>query len=122
MTKCKFYSECKNQQLLWDLHAGIARDEKNPVAIMDLYAGIATNEDYQQFFVTYMRVLKGMQNASYYGLLWGYCNDCKMPVAIFGLICEYCIFENGLMEFIIENDVGIIRLKCVDCFKNLQVM
>jgi hypothetical protein len=46
MTKCKFYSECKNQQLLWDLHAGIARDEKNPVAIMDLYAGIATNEDY----------------------------------------------------------------------------
>jgi hypothetical protein len=26
------------------------------------------------------------------------------------------------MEFIIENDVGIICLKCVDCFKNLQVM
>jgi hypothetical protein len=31
-----------------------------------------------------------------------------MPVAIFGLICKYCILENGLMEFIIENDVGIL--------------
>jgi hypothetical protein len=50
------------------------------------------------------------------GLKWGYCNECKMLVAIFGLICGYCIFENGLMEFIIENDVGIICLKCVDCF------
>jgi hypothetical protein len=26
------------------------------------------------------------------------------------------------MEFIIENDVGIICLKCVYCFKTLQVM
>jgi hypothetical protein len=26
------------------------------------------------------------------------------------------------MEFIIENDVGIICLKCMDCFKSLQVM
>jgi hypothetical protein len=56
------------------------------------------------------------------GLLWGYCNECKMHVAIFGLICGYCIFENGLMEFIIENDVGIICLKCVDYFKSFQVM
>jgi hypothetical protein len=31
-------------------------------------------------------------------------------------------FLNGLMELIIENDVGIICLKCVDCFKSLQVM
>jgi hypothetical protein len=54
--------------------------------------------------------------AAIMGLLWGYCNECKMHVAIFGLIFEYCIFENGLMEFIIENDVGIICLKCVDCF------
>ncbi len=30
-----------------------------------------------------------------------------------GPICRYCIFENGLMESIIENDVGIICLKCV---------
>ncbi len=43
MPKCKFYSECKNQQLLWDLYAGIARDAKNPVAIWELYAGIARN-------------------------------------------------------------------------------
>ncbi len=56
------------------------------------------------------------------GLICGYCNECKMPTAILGLICGYCIFENLLMEFIIENDVGIICLKCVYCFKTLQVM
>ncbi len=51
MTKCKFYNECKNQQLLWDL-----------------YAGIATNEECQRLFVPYMWVLQGMQNANgYYG-------------------------------------------------------
>ncbi len=42
------------------------------------------------------------------GLICRYCNECKMHVAIVELICRYCIFENGLMEFIIENDVGII--------------
>jgi hypothetical protein len=42
-----------------------------------------------------------------------FCNECKKPTTIMGPICGYCIFENGLMEFIIENDVGII------CFKNL---
>jgi hypothetical protein len=45
-----------------------------------------------------------------------------MPVAISGLICKYCILENGLVEFIIESDVGIICLKCVDYFKSLQVI
>jgi hypothetical protein len=60
--------------------------------------------------------------AAIMGLIWGYCNECKMHVPIFGLICKYCIFENGLMEFIIENDVGIICLKFVDCLKSLQVM
>jgi hypothetical protein len=33
---------------------------------MDPYAGIATNEECQRLFVTYMRVLQGMQNASSY--------------------------------------------------------
>jgi hypothetical protein len=56
------------------------------------------------------------------GLIWGYCNECKMLVVVFGLLRGYCIFENGLMEFIIKNDVGTICLKCVDCFKSLQVM
>ncbi len=60
--------------------------------------------------------------AAIMGLICGYCNECKMLRCYFGPICGYCIFENGLMEFIIENDVGIICLKCVDCFKNLQVM
>jgi hypothetical protein len=50
-------------------------------------------------------------------LLWdpicGYCNVCIKPMAIKGPICGYCIYENGLMEFIIENDVGIICFKCV---------
>ncbi len=69
MTKCKFYNECKNQQLLWDLYAGIARDaKKNQRLLWRLYAGIATNEECQRLFVPYMRVLQGMQNANgYYG-------------------------------------------------------
>ena len=69
--------------------------------ICALYAGIARN-------------VKGQR------LLWdlyaGIAINAKMPVAIFGLICRYCILENGLMEFIIENDGGIICLKCVDYF------
>jgi hypothetical protein len=87
-----------------------------------------------------MRVLQRMKNVSNYlwpiceyckeckmpttimGLICGYYNECKMPTTILRLICEYCIFENLLMEFIIENDVGIICLKCVYCFKSLQVM
>ncbi len=35
-------------------------------------------------------------------------------------ICEYYIFKNGLMEFIIKSGVGIICFKCVYYFfKNL---
>jgi hypothetical protein len=64
----------------------------------DRYASIATNEECQQLFVAHMQVLQEMPNK---------------PVAIMGLICKYCIFENLLMKFIIENDVGIICLKCV---------
>jgi hypothetical protein len=45
-----------------------------------------------------------------------------MPMAISGFICMYCILENGLVEFIIENDVGIICLKYVDYSKSFQVM
>ncbi len=69
MTKCKFYNECKNQQLLWDLYAGIVRDaKKNHQLLQRLYAGIATNEECARLFVPYMRVLQGMQNANgYYG-------------------------------------------------------
>ncbi len=69
MTKCKFYNECKNQQLLWDLYAGITSDaKKNQQLLWRLYAGIATNEECQRLFVPYMRVLQGMQNANgYYG-------------------------------------------------------
>ncbi len=80
---------------------------KNPANTMDRYAGIATNEKCRQLFVVHMRVLQKMP---------------KKPTAIMGLICEYCIFENLLMKFITKNDVGIICLKCVYCFKNLQVM
>ncbi len=56
------------------------------------------------------------------GLICGYCNECKMLAPILRLICGYCIFENLLMEFIIKNDVGIISLKYVYCFKTLQGM
>jgi hypothetical protein len=71
-----------------------------------------------------MPVLQRMKNVSNY--LWPICEYCKKcqkkPTAIMGLICEYCIFENLFMKFITENDVGIICLKCVYCFKTLQVM
>jgi len=98
----------KNQQLLWDLYAGIAKDaKKNPTVTMDWYASIATNEKCQQLFVAHMRVLQEMPNK---------------PTIIMGLICGYCIFENLLMRFIIENDVGIICFKCVYYFKTFQVM
>ncbi len=80
---------------------------KKLAAIMEIYASIATNEECQQLFVAHMQVLQEMP---------------KKPAAIMGLICGYCIFENLLMKFIIENNVGIICLKCVYCFKTLQVM
>jgi len=63
----------KNQQLLWDLYVGIARNAKkktnnyygndlqvlqemlkNPTKTMDPYVGIATNEECQQLFVAHM--------------------------------------------------------------------
>jgi hypothetical protein len=109
----------KNQQLLWDLYAGIARDAKknqrllwklyasiarNVIKTQDRYAGITTNEECQQLFVAHMRVLQERP---------------KKPACIMGFICGYCIFENLLMKFIIENDVDIICLKCVYCFKIL---
>ncbi len=70
------------------------------------------------------------------GPICGYCNECKKPTTIMGHICRYyneckkkkfivgyicgyCIFENGLMKFIIENDVGIICLKYVYYLKSL---
>jgi len=52
------------------------------------------------------------------GPICGYCNECKKIVSIMGHVCGYCIFENGVMEFIIKNDVSIICLKCVYCFKS----
>ncbi len=97
---------------------------KNPMNTMDPYAGIATNEECQQLFMAHMRVLQEMPKipAAIMGLICRYCNECKMPTAILGLIFGYCIFENLVMKFIIENDVGTICLKCVYCFKTLQVM
>jgi len=37
----------------------------------------------------------------------------------YGFIYGYCIFENGLMELKIENDVGIACLECGYCLKNI---
>ncbi len=94
---------------------------KNLTTTMDPYAGIATNEECQQLFMAHIRVLQKMPKLpeAIMGLICEYCIECKMLRSYFGPICKYCIFENGLMEFIIENDVGIICLKCVDYFKNL---
>ncbi len=75
MTQCKFYNECKNQQLLWDLYVGIARDAKKTSG----------------YFGDYMRVLQRMKNVNdYLCPICGYCKECKMPAAIMGLICGYC--------------------------------
>jgi len=76
--------------------------KKTQWLLWKLYAGIATNEKCQQLFMAHMWVLQEMPNK---------------PTTIMGLICRYCIFENLLMRFIIENDVSIICLKCVYCFK-----
>jgi hypothetical protein len=97
---------------------------KNPTNTMDPYAGITTDEECQQLFVAHIRVLQEMPKilAAIMGLICGYCNKCKMPAAILRLICGSCIFENLFMEFIIKNDVSIICLKCMYCFKTLQVM
>jgi hypothetical protein len=76
MTKCKFYSECKNQQLLWDLYAGIAKDAKKKTS---------------GYYGDYMRVLQRMKNVNdYLCPICRYCKECKMPAAIMGLICGYC--------------------------------
>jgi hypothetical protein len=38
--------------------------------------------------------------------------NAKKSTTILGPLCGHCIFENGLMEFRIENDVGIACLEC----------
>ncbi len=77
---------------------------KNQQLLWDPYAGIIMNVKNQRLL---------------WELICGYCNECKKPTTIMGPICRYCIFENDLMEFIIENDVSIICLKCVYCFKTI---
>ncbi len=57
--------------------------------------------------------------ASMWDPICEYYIECKKPMTITKPICRCCIFENGLMEIIIENDVGIICLKCVYCSKSL---
>jgi hypothetical protein len=93
--------------IICDPYAGIVRNAKCQGLLWDSYAGIA-------------RIAR-CQRLSW-DLYGGIAMNAKCLWLFFGLICGYCIFKNGLMEFIIENDVGIICLKCVDCFKNLQVM
>jgi hypothetical protein len=46
------------------------------------------------------------------GPICKYCDECKKSMTIMGPICGYYIFENGFMEFKIENDVGISCLEC----------
>jgi len=76
---------------------------KNQLLLWDLYVGIVMN----------------VKPTTIMGLMSGYYNECKKPTTIIGSICGYRIFENGFMEFIIKNDVNIICLKFVYCFKSL---
>ncbi len=83
---------------------GYCTECKNPVTIMGPICGYYTECKNPTTIV---------------GLICGYYNEYKKPTTIMGPIWEYYIFENGLMQFIIENDVGVICLKCVYCFKSL---
>ncbi len=75
MTKYKFYNECKNYQLLWDLYASIAKYAKKTSG----------------YYRDYMRVLQRMKNVNdYLCPICGYCNECKMSATIMGFICGYC--------------------------------
>jgi len=71
---------------------------------MDLHVNIAMN------------VKKSMTIMDLYA---GIAMNVKNLMIIMGPICGYYIFENGIMEFKIENDVSISCLKCGYCFKNL---
>jgi hypothetical protein len=94
MTKCKFCNECKKPVTIMGPICGYCKKcKKKPIVIME----------------TICRYCKEYKmSATIMGLICEYCNECKMTTAILGLICGYCIFENLFMEFIIENDVGII--------------
>jgi hypothetical protein len=50
------------------------------------------------------------------GPICKYYNECKKSTTIMGPICGYCIFENDIIKFRIENDVGITCLECAYCF------
>ncbi len=39
-----------------------------------------------------------------------------------GPICMYCIFENGIMEVIIKNDVNIILIKDVQIWVDQKML
>jgi hypothetical protein len=73
------------------------------------YVGIARDaKKTSGYYGPQMRVLQEMPKILTAIIRCGYCTECNMPVAILGRICGYCIFENLLMGFIIENDVGIL--------------
>ncbi len=105
-TICGYWNKGRTSTIICALYAGITRNAKWQWLLWDSYAGIARN-------VKGQRLLRDL----YAGIA-----KYKMHVAILGVICRYCILENGLTEFTIENDAGIICLKCVGYFKSLQAM
>ncbi len=54
---CEYYNECKNQQPLWDLYAGIEMNVKNQQLLWDFYVGITMNIKKNVYYGTYMWVL-----------------------------------------------------------------
>jgi hypothetical protein len=122
MTKCGFCNECKKPMtIMWPI-CGIAMNIKNQPLLWDPICGYYNEckKTSRYYGILYVGIAMDVKNQR---LLWDltceYCNVYIKPMAIKGPICGYCIHENGLMEFIIENDVGIICLKCVYCFKSL---
>jgi hypothetical protein len=100
------------------LYAGIAMNVKTST-IMGPIWGIVMNVKNQRLLwdpmCRYCNECKKLMIIM--GPICGYCNEYKKPTTIMGPICGYYIFENGFMEVIIENDVGIICLKCVYVLK-----
>jgi hypothetical protein len=104
MTKCGFCNEWKKPLTIMGPIWGIVMNVKNHRLLWDPICG-------------YCNECKKLTTIM--GPICGYCNECKKPATIMGRICKYCIFLNGFMKVIIENDVGIICLKCVYHFKSL---
>jgi len=110
----------KNQWLLWDPICEYCNEWKTNDYYGTLYAGIAVNVKTNNYYeIFYAGITLNVNNQELLrDLICEYCIECKEPTTFIRPLWGYCIFVNGLMKVIIKNDVSIICLKCVYCFKS----